>query len=559
MLRLLKIWIFLGWISVTLAQTFGDNFRLAYPELVHRGDSFEVSLITSNEFGRADKLDLYIIPQRGIKLESIILNTDFYSKEIEYSSASVEGYLYDAVMCSIDLSGSTEDQSKSFFQILLKFKSERIDYSEIEFYGEFRRNNKVINYLKNSNPEFLSDYPNHYRAKLNFYSSNSEGDKALLLKPNSGFSIVTDFNIDKIMLIDFWMLLKDKELTFLEIKNKLTGLVEYSLSTNDFQILTAESDFQIAHNINPCFIPTNCWLHISILFSFEKGAIEFFYNKKEFGEFNLPANLSSSDILVSFVNKTESSFLLDQFRIIEFNDSIDAVYRNEHYSNFISDNSEVKFQYNFNESFFSDIQTNNLVNFNNTELGPSDAPIFSRAPELNLQVMNNYYELDWSGGDYANAEDYIVEQAQGEKEFVEIQKINAEKIKDKVYSALCERKNESEVIYFRIKQINKNGSVVFSSQVKVGQGELEEFVIGQNYPNPFNPATQISLDVLVDSDFEIVVYNLEGQKISVLHDGFLSTGEYSFTFDGSNLPSGIYLIKVQSTNFSQTKKMILAK
>ena len=65
--------------------------------------------------------------------------------------------------------------------------------------------------------------------------------------------------------------------------------------------------------------------------------------------------------------------------------------------------------------------------------------------------------------------------------------------------------------------------------------------------------------MLVDTDFEIVVYNLEGQRIAVLFKGFLAKGEHQFTFDGSDLPSGIYLYKAWSPNFSQTKKMILAK
>ena len=89
--------------------------------------------------------------------------------------------------------------------------------------------------------------------------------------------------------------------------------------------------------------------------------------------------------------------------------------------------------------------------------------------------------------------------------------------------------------------------------------DLEEFVINQNFPNPFNPSTQISIEVLVDSNFEIVVYSLEGKEVGVLHNGFLAKGKYQFKCDGSELPSGIYLYKVSSPNFSRTKKMILAK
>ena len=197
----------LCWISLVSAQSFGDNFKLAYPGLVHQGKSFEISIITSNEFEDADQLDLYIIPQRGIKLDKVILQSESESKEIEFSSASADGYLYDAVMCTIDLKGFANTESSSFFQILMKFDSESVDYSEIEFYGEFRSDNRIVDYLNNSDSELTSDYPNYYRVKIDFYTATDVGDKALLLQPQSEFSILPDFNIENNMLIDFWIML----------------------------------------------------------------------------------------------------------------------------------------------------------------------------------------------------------------------------------------------------------------------------------------------------------------------------------------------------------------
>ena len=170
MFRLFTILFSVGWISLISAQSFADNFKLAYPNLVHQGKSFEVSLITSNQNKNADKLDLYIIPQRGIKLETIILQSENESKEIEFKSATSDGYLYDAVMCSIDLNDINSVSGGSFFQVLMKFNSEFVDYSEIEFYGEFRKNNRIVSYLNNSSEELLSDYQNYYRVKINFYN-----------------------------------------------------------------------------------------------------------------------------------------------------------------------------------------------------------------------------------------------------------------------------------------------------------------------------------------------------------------------------------------------------
>jgi Secretion system C-terminal sorting domain len=559
MFRLFTILFSVCWISLISAQSFGDNFKLAYPDLVHQGKSFEVSLITSNQNENADKLDLYIIPQRGIKLETIILQSENNLKEIEFKSATSDGYLYDAVMCSIDLTDINSVSDGSFFQVLMKFNSEFVDYSEIEFYGEFRKNNRIVSYLNNSSEELLSDYQNYYRVKINFYNSIRTGEKALFLNPQSEFAVSPEMNIKNNLLIDFWIMLDQKGEPFLEINNKQTGLTEYYLKTNNFQILTSESSFYNEFSMNPHFISNETWFHISILFSFSDGKAEFYCNGKQFSSFDLPLSFSVNDLILSFINSGEGSFWIDQFRILDFNESIDASYMNRHYSNFISDKSEIKLQFSFNETTINDLTQSENILLSNVELVPSDAPIFSRAPELNLKVLSNYYELTWTGGDFSSADIYLVERAEGEDAFVEVYKTDATNEKSEIYSFLSERIDNSEIIYFRVMQINKDGSVVYSSQLKIGQGESEEFTVGQNYPNPFNPSTQISIEVLEDSDINIVVYNLEGKEVSVLYRGFLSSGKYQFTFDGSDLPSGIYLYKAWSPNFSQTKKMILAK
>jgi hypothetical protein len=559
MFRILTILFSLFWISLISAQSIGDNFKLAYPNLVHQGKPFEISLITSNEFENADQLDFYIIPQRGIKLDEVILQSENEFKEIEFSSASSDGYLYDAVVCSIDLTLFAPGEIGSFFQLLMKFNSELVEYSEIEFYGEFRRNNRIVNYLNNSSEELASDYPNYYRAKIDFYSATDIGEKALLMEPQSEFSILPNLNIENNMLIDFWIMLNQRASTFLEIKNKQTELVGYRLATNEFQILTAESDFHAENIIIPSFIPNDVWLHFSILFSVDEYKIKFYCNSKQFSEFELPAAVTENELMISFINPTEGSYLLDQLRILDYDEPIEIAFKNRHFSSFISEKSEIKLQFTFNETTLADLIQSEFLQLNNASLVSSDVPIFSRAPELNLRILNNFYELTWSGGDYSNAESYIVELAEGENGFVEVYRVDAENIKEKNYTFLSEKSNNSEIIYFRIKQINKDGSTVYSLQLKVGQGKQEEFIIGQNFPNPFNPATQISIEVLQGSDFEIVVYNLEGKKISVLYEGYLASGNYQFTFDGSDLPSGIYLFKASSPNFSQTRKMILAK
>ncbi len=86
-----------------------------------------------------------------------------------------------------------------------------------------------------------------------------------------------------------------------------------------------------------------------------------------------------------------------------------------------------------------------------------------------------------------------------------------------------------------------------------------EYTLSQNYPNPFNPTTVINFSIPKTSKIELSVYNVLGQKVATLLNKELSAGSYKYDFNASNLTSGIYFYKLQTENYSQTKKMMLLK
>jgi hypothetical protein len=81
----------------------------------------------------------------------------------------------------------------------------------------------------------------------------------------------------------------------------------------------------------------------------------------------------------------------------------------------------------------------------------------------------------------------------------------------------------------------------------------------QNYPNPFNPTTTIQFELAHQTYARLDIYNIIGQHISTLVDGTKPAGRYSVVFDGGNLPSGVYFYYLQAGNFSEAKKLLLAK
>jgi hypothetical protein len=113
--------------------------------------------------------------------------------------------------------------------------------------------------------------------------------------------------------------------------------------------------------------------------------------------------------------------------------------------------------------------------------------------------------------------------------------------------------------YYRLKQIDNDGSFKYSSIVEADVNSPSVFALNQNYPNLFNPSTIISYSLPIASNVKLIVYNAIGQPIRVLENGFKNSGTYNVAFNASELSSGIYFCKIEAGQFSQIRKMMLVK
>lgn len=87
----------------------------------------------------------------------------------------------------------------------------------------------------------------------------------------------------------------------------------------------------------------------------------------------------------------------------------------------------------------------------------------------------------------------------------------------------------------------------------------QSFAINSIYPNPFNPETKIAFSLSSTTQARLSVLNILGQEIAVLADGKLDAGDHQITWNAADNPSGIYFAKLQSSNRSDVRKLVLLK
>lgn len=107
-----------------------------------------------------------------------------------------------------------------------------------------------------------------------------------------------------------------------------------------------------------------------------------------------------------------------------------------------------------------------------------------------------------------------------------------------------------------------NEVAVFDTIVSVNQlgSEIpDKYELYQNYPNPFNPETKIKFDIPQPGLVKLAIYNILGEQVALLHNGFLNYGRYESTWNASALPSGVYFYKIESEDFVSIKKLVLLK
>ncbi|MBN2411920.1 T9SS type A sorting domain-containing protein [candidate division KSB1 bacterium] len=110
------------------------------------------------------------------------------------------------------------------------------------------------------------------------------------------------------------------------------------------------------------------------------------------------------------------------------------------------------------------------------------------------------------------------------------------------------------------------GAIEFGTVSNVDYNNIfpTDYTLAQNYPNPFNPTTTIEYKLPESGKIKLTVYNVMGQKVATLHNGFQRTGTHQVIWNGTDdlgkaVTSGVYFYRLEAGSFVKSVKMILMK
>ncbi|MCF8262655.1 MAG: T9SS type A sorting domain-containing protein [Melioribacteraceae bacterium] len=551
MKRAFGLILFLFQIGFLYAQHIPVQLETYAPKYIELGKSFEVSVIP--RFTTQDSIPLFLILlDNKTTLENAKINSlgSEYSVDFEryYNSSYTNAYKL------INENIAALIQSEASFEIVCKLNTDSEDSPKISLVAEYPTSNSNSDTKSNESYTFPIE-------TSETYISQSTGGNAASISNNSSFELtLKKVELKGNLLLEFWAKADSSSENIFSVSDELSNDTLITLKTNEYGFLdfsTTESTYLS----KACFISENSWNYYQLFFDHSNFTGSFIVNNSVVAQFSMNdfVNLEMKKFI--FGENLSGKLNIDKLTVWDYSNSLRRAQMNKHYLHFNADSSTVIFNENFDHVGVETREETDsyIYQKENILYERSDAPIFSRAPELNINLFQNFYAIEWTSPDVRFANQFILEKSYDGTYFTEIFDAVADEDETKKYFYSDSKTKDFEVVFYRVKQVNDDGSEIYSSPVKIGQGEKKYFILEQNHPNPFNPQTIFNVEVLENIEVEISVYNIVGKKVQLLHDGVLSQGLHSFTFDGSEQPSGIYFYEVKSPYSLEVKKMILAK
>ena len=547
MLTVILTLIFTG---ISSSQINDVYTKFIAPEYVPQNSDFQIVSLVKKAVPDIDSLELRLNIDSGIKLDSVLLLGDSTLSKLPTKIIPSVDFNKIGYVNYIDFEDSSIS-SQNFLRVVYYLNSDSKE--KIAYRFDYR-------YKLQTDSTALSSFffTNNKEEEIKSYKTSDAKGYADLIKEGESLEIFSATEELNNKIFSFWMKLTragESEISFYDkasgdslcsVSIGNDGLLQYCLGED----LTVFDDF--------AFSP-NAWYNVECFFERENESVLLFVNNNLLAEKKLFSSQLPSAPTIK-VNAKTSEVMIDDIKVLEYSGSYEQFMNERHELGDLPDSLTVAFAENFDGEIRPSENSKSGIRLDEINVVHSDAPVFLPMPELNLNVYSTYYLLEWKAVENVKPKEFILQKSVDGINYSEVfrQEFSGGE-GDKTFSFTDARTFSDDVVYYRVLQINEDGSEVYSNQVKVGQGEIEEFAVEQNYPNPFNPVTNFKVEVFVPGEYRISVFDLVGKHIQTLYKGELSAGVHSFAFDGTELPSGIYFYEIISPHSSKVMKMILAK
>jgi hypothetical protein len=208
---------------------------------------------------------------------------------------------------------------------------------------------------------------------------------------------------------------------------------------------------------------------------------------------------------------------------------------------------------------------NVFFDISNEDFTIEDNPIPVELTLFTAIQVKDGIKLYWTTATETNNAGFSVERSRDNFSFNSISYVDGNGTTTEVNDySFVDKDVTSGRFFYRLKQIDFDGTYTFSKTVETEVNVPDVFVLSQNYPNPFNPSTNIKFSLPVDSKIRIYLFNTLGEKLDVIAEGEFSVGYHELNFDASKLSNGVYYytLSAQGNNgssFVTTRKMVLLK
>lgn len=190
----------------------------------------------------------------------------------------------------------------------------------------------------------------------------------------------------------------------------------------------------------------------------------------------------------------------------------------------------------------------------------TSAPLPVELASFTNSISGKTVLLKWDTKTELNFSKFEIERAQNKGSFVKIAEIsasgNSSSPKDYSYN---DKNLSSGSFHYRLKMIDLDGHFKYSGIINADISVPDAYSLEQNYPNPFNPSTKIEVSIPMDGNIKLNIYNVKGELVKTIFEGYKTSGYYTFNINAAELSSGVYLYRLDAGSFSSTKKMVILK